>query len=173
IPKILRIGSASDVAVYCVLSDKLPNPQSHVPYFIVFVLPPTIRTNTKIPTITDAKITSTPGIRRLAKLLPSAFVIEIVSNGLDGVYGKSKADTIKFIPIKGKIPNTTHDNARIAFPISINRGTSTAFIAFELLLFDRKIIPNNLTNVAPTRPMVSANTNMTNARETCKIFEGI
>src|SRR3989338_8709514 len=172
-PKILRIGSVNDVAVYCVFSDKLPNPQSHVPYFIVFVLPPTILTNAKIPTRTDMKITSTPDIRRLAKLLSTVFVIEIASNGLDGVYDKSKADTIKFIPIKGKMPNKTHDDARIAFPISINRGTSTAFIAFELLLFDKKVIPNNLTNVAPARPILSANVNMANARDTCKIFEGI
>src|SRR3989338_4878781 len=158
-PKILRIGSANDVAVYCVFSDKFPNPQSHVPYFIVFVLPPIIRTNAKIPTRTDMKIISTPGIRRLAKLSSTVFVIEIVSNGLDGVYGKSKAETIKFIPIKGKMPNKIHDDARIAFPISINRGTSTAFTTFELLLFDKKVIPNNLTNVAPARPMVSANAN--------------
>src|SRR5574340_661916 len=66
--KTARIGWDSDVAVYSILSFRLPKPQSHVPLAVLVVFPLITRIKPKAARASDDNIIATTGMERFAKI---------------------------------------------------------------------------------------------------------
>ena len=72
---------------------------------------------------------------------------------------------ISDVPRYGITPSTTHTAARIDIPKIMLRGISLMFMAYLLLVLERNVIPNSLTNVAAAIPIVRAKGRLAKAME--------